>query len=157
MRAILFGVLTLAACAQPAGPVVAQPSDERAPVQTAVLSSMAQQIRADMARLDQELRASGVVTVGIGQSADLGGGLVVRPIGVIEDSRCPNNVQCIWAGRLRVLTDVSGRSVELTLGEMVASRQGSVMLAVVSPGPWAEWPTAELGEKPAYRFGFRRS
>jgi hypothetical protein len=155
MRAILFAALTLAACAQPAGTVVAQPSEERAPVQTGALSPLAQQIRADMARLDQELRANGVVVASIGEAADLGGGLVVRPIRVIEDSRCPNNVQCIWAGRLRLLADISGRELELTLGE--ASPQGSVMLAVVSPGPWAEWPTAELGEKPAYRFGFRRT
>lgn len=148
MRAILFAALTLAACAQPAGPVVAQPS---------ALSPVAQQIRADMARLDQELRANGVVVARVGQSADLGGGLVVRPIRVIEDSRCPNNVQCIWAGRLRLLADVSGAEVELTLGEPGATPRGSVTLAVASPGPWAEWPTAELGEKPAYRFGFRRS
>jgi hypothetical protein len=146
MRAMMFAVLVLAAaCAQPAGPVVAEPP-------ASSQSPIAQQIRADMQRLDRDLHTQGVVVAVIGETADLGSGLTVRPIAVVEDSRCPNNVQCIWAGRLRLLADVSGREVELTLGEA-----GPVMLAVVSPGPWAEWPTAELGEKPAYRFGFRRS
>lgn len=157
MRAILFAVLTLAACANPAGPVAQPSAQDPAPAQTGALSPVAQQIRADLARLDQELRAPGVIAASIGQSADLGGGLLVRPLRVIEDSRCPNNVQCIWAGRLRLLANVSGSEIELTLGEPMATPHGSVRLVVASPGPWAEWPTAELGEKPAYRFGFRRS
>jgi hypothetical protein len=151
MRAMMFAVLVLAAaCAQPAGPVVAEPP-------AASQSPIAQQIRADMQRLDRELHAQGVVTAAIGETADLGGGLTVRPVAVIEDSRCPANVACIWAGRLRLRANVSGEDVELTLGQVVTTQHGLVTLAVVSPGPWAEWPTAELGEKPAYRFGFRRS
>jgi len=75
---------------------------------------------------------------------------------VIEDSRCPNNVTCIWAGRLRLRANVSGEDLELTLGQVVSAEHGSVTLAVVSPGPWAEWPEAEIGAKPAYRFGFTR-
>ena len=151
MRAMMFAVLVLAAaCAQPAGPVVAEPPG-------AAQSPIAQQISADMQRLDRELHAQGVVVAAIGETADLGGGLTVRPLAVIEDSRCPNNVACIWAGRLRLRANVSGEEVELTLGEPVSTSHGSVTLAVASPGPWAEWPTAELGARPAYRFGFRRS
>jgi hypothetical protein len=153
MRAMMFAVMALAACAQPAGPVGAQP----APAPSSGSSSaLAQQIRADMARLDGELHANGVVAAGIGGTADLGGGLIVRPLTVIEDSRCPNNVACIWAGRLRLRADVSGEDLELTLGEPAATRHGPLLLAVASPGAWAEWPANELGEKPAYRFGFRR-
>ena len=151
MRAIVFAALMLAACAAPDGPVVADPPPSSA------ASPLAQQIRADMARLDGELRANGVVAAAIGESANLGGGLVVRPLEVIEDSRCPGNVQCIWAGRLRLRANVSGSDVDLTLGEPAQTAHGSVLLAVVSPGPWAEWPTAELGAKPAYRFGFTRN
>ncbi len=147
MRAITFAVLMLAACAAPSGPVVAQPS---------ATSPLAQQIQADMARLDSALRADGVVAAAIGESADLGGGLLVRPLEVIEDSRCPNNVQCIWAGRLRLAANVSGSDVVLTLGEASVTPNGSVLLVMASPGPWAEWPTSELGPKPAYRFGFRK-
>src|SRR5262245_3093654 len=116
MRAIVFAALLLAACAAPAGPVVADP---------APALPLAQQIRADMARLEGELRADGVVAAKIGETADLGGGLVVRPLAIIEDSRCPSNVQCIWAGRLRVRANVSGDDVELTLGEPAQTAHGT--------------------------------
>lgn len=29
-------------------------------------------------------------------------GPIVKPIAVIEDSRCPKSAQCVWAGRVRV-------------------------------------------------------
>lgn len=148
MRALMFAVLMLAACVQPPGPVMAEQPEG---------SPLALQIRADTQHLDRELRAEGVIAASIGQTADLGGGLIVRPLAVIEDSRCPNNVACIWAGRLRLRANVSGEEVELTLGQALSTLHGSVILVVVSPGPWAEWPTAELGAKPAYRFGFRRA
>ena len=156
MRAIVFAALTLAACAAPAVPATPPPVAQ-APPQSSEATPLALQIRADMARLDGELRASGVAAAGIGQQADLGGGLLIRPLAVIEDSRCPNNAQCSWAGRLRLRADVSGDEVELTLGQPALTAHGSVLLAVVSPGPWTQWPTNELGGKPAYRFGFRRA
>jgi hypothetical protein len=157
MRAIVFAALTLAACAEPAGPVVTIPAPTQQAPQSSAPSPLAAQIRADMARLDGELRANGVVVARIGETADLGGGLVVRPLAVIEDSRCPGNVTCIWAGRLRLRANVSGEEIELTLGEPVTTSHGAIVLAVVSPGPWADWPVSELGAKPAYRFGFRRA
>lgn len=151
MRAIVFAALTLAACAAPAGGAPGQ-----APTQADAASPLALQIRADMARLNRELRASGVVAAGIGQQADLGGRLVIRPLAVIEDSRCPNNARCVWAGRLRLRADVSGEALELTLGQPALTAHGSVLLAVASPGAWTDWPTDELGAKPGYRFGFAR-
>lgn len=143
MRAFLFAALALAACAQPAGPTGPAPQPQ---------SELALRIAADNERLDRELRGSGVVAVGIGETADLGGGLNVRPIEVIEDSRCPADVTCVWAGRLRVRATVSGAERELTLGEPFATPMGAIVLAVASPGAWSEWPV----RKPAYRFGFRR-
>src|SRR3546814_2440709 len=29
-------------------------------------------------------------------------GPLVQPVAVVEDSRCPMNVRCVWAGRVRV-------------------------------------------------------
>ena len=141
MRALLFAVFALAACAS-APPVSGG-------------SELAQQIRADLARLDGELSASGIVAAGIGEGADLGGGLIVRPLEIIEDSRCAANVQCVWAGRLRLRADVSGTQRELTFGEAFETPQGVVTLEVASPGAWADWPESEI-PRPAYRFGFRR-
>ena len=77
----------------------------------------------------------------------------VKPLEVIEDSRCPSNVTCVWAGRLRLRAEVSGVAHELTLGEPLQTSNGTVTLAVVSPGAWSQWP----GGKPPYRFGFRKS
>ena len=42
-----------------------------------------------------------------GQVADVDG-LGVRPLAVLEDSRCPATVHCVWAGRLRVRAEVTG-------------------------------------------------
>jgi hypothetical protein len=36
------------------------------------------------------------------------GKLVVTPRLVVEDSRCPINARCVWAGRAVVRTDVVG-------------------------------------------------
>lgn len=152
MRAFLFSALLLAACALPgAGADPAPPPPMPAPH-----SQLARQIQADMARLDAELRAPGVVSAGAGETADLGNGLTVLPVAIIEDSRCPQNAACLWEGRMRIRARVSGRARELTLGESLQTPNGAIVFAVASPGPWAEWPSDELGPRPPYRFGFRR-
>lgn len=49
------------------------------------------------------------------------GSLVVTPKEVAEDSRCPMNARCVWAGRLIVTTRIDGagwrETVNLTLGQ----------------------------------------
>jgi len=141
MRALMFAVLTLAACASaPAAPDT---------------SNLPQHIREDLAQRDEALRAPGVVAVGIGETADLGGGLRVRPLEVIEDSRCPQNARCVWAGRLRVRVAVEGAGEhEVILDEpAVQTEKGAFALVAVSPGPWTDLPQDAV----PYRFGFRRA
>lgn len=154
MRAFLMAAVLLAACATPAPAPAPAPMPAPAPE---VRSELGRMIEADMARLDAELGAPSVVIAEIGQTADLGGGLTVRPNAIVEDSRCPRNVQCLWEGRLRLRASVSGAEAELTLGETLATPHGDLAFVIASPGPWAEWPRDELGPRPAYRFGFRRS
>ena len=98
---------------------------------------------------------AGPVEAGIGEAARLGD-LVVRPLAVIEDSRCPRDVTCVWAGRLRLRAAVGGVPAELTLGEPFAlSRGGTLTLIAALPEPWQNPPPgAERG--PAARFAFRR-
>jgi hypothetical protein len=148
MRAALIAVLALAACAQPSPPAT---TETPAPP-----SDIVQRINADLARLDAELSAEGIVAVSIGETADLGGGLTIRPIDVKEDSRCPADVDCVWAGQLVLRADVSGTEREFTLGTPLETPQGTVLLAIAKPYPFHEWPTAEIGEPPPYRFGFQR-
>jgi hypothetical protein len=155
LRALVLA-LALSACAQAAGP---EPAPAPAPIPTpapVAHSALGRLIQADLARLDAELRAPGIVAAEVGQAANLGGGLIVRPYAIVEDSRCPGDATCLWEGRMRIRASVSGRESELTLGETLETPNGAVVFVLASPGPWAEWPSDELGPRPAYRFGFRR-
>ena len=53
----------------------------------------------------------------------------VRVDEIIEDSRCPSDLLCVWAGRLIVRASVLGRGWEkqlrMTLGEPVAVTDGA--------------------------------
>lgn len=143
MRAFVFAALLLTACAT-------------APAATPDTSALPQHIREDLAQRDEALRAPGVVAAGINETADLGHGLRVRPLEVIEDSRCPQNARCVWAGRLRLRVNVEGvGDREITLDEAaVETPHGAFALVAVSPGPWTDWPESQ---RTPYRFGFRRS
>jgi hypothetical protein len=139
MRAILIAALMMGACAAPAGGGVELP----------------QHIREDLAQREAALREPGIVAVGVGETANLGGGLRVRPLEIAEDSRCPQNARCVWAGRLRVRVSVEGAGEhEAILGEAaVETPRGSFALVAASPGPWTDWPD---GAMPPYRLGFSR-
>ena len=154
MRATVIAAVMLSACASP---VVEAPAPApSAPAPPRALSPLARQVQDQLQQLDGELRAQGIVEAGFGETADLGAGLIVRPLAVIEDSRCPANTACLWPGRFRILAAVAGRERELTLGQSLETPSGDVDFVVVSPGAWAEWPSDELGPRPAHRLGFRR-
>ena len=90
-------------------------------------------------------------TASLNEVANLDG-LTVRPLAVIEDSRCPAQVQCVWAGRVRIRAEVSGDGIrELTLGEPVTVSSGTLTLVDVRPGKRAPEAIAPR----AYQFTFR--
>ncbi|HYI48685.1 MAG TPA: hypothetical protein VEX35_09485 [Allosphingosinicella sp.] len=102
------------------------------------------------------VEARGLVEARVGETVRLGG-LSVRPIAVLEDSRCPSGVQCIWAGRLRLRAAISGvGETELILGQPFALPGGGTLtLAAAAPAPRHRPPPgAETG--PSTRFAFRR-
>ena len=74
---------------------------------------------------------------------------------LLEDSRCPADVQCIHAGRVRVRVAVhlgaGDRMLDLTLGEPMPVADGALELVAVQPGR----ATAEAIASAAYRFSFR--
>jgi hypothetical protein len=74
----------------------------------------------------------------------------------VEDSRCPQNARCVWAGRLRVRVSVDGVGErEVILDDAaVGTPRGNFSLVAASPGPWTDWPE---GSRPPYRLGFSRS
>lgn len=143
MRAFLISALLLIGCAS-------------APVAEPPLANLPRHIREDLAQRDAALAEPGVVAVRVNENANLGEGLIVRPLEVVEDSRCPQNARCVWAGRLRVRVAVEGvgeREVILD-EEAVQTPHGAFQLVAVSPGSWTDWPE---GARPGYRFGFKRA
>jgi hypothetical protein len=98
--------------------------------------------------------ASAGPTASIGQQTYVDG-LRVRPLQVLEDSRCPVNVQCVRAGRIIVRAEVSGgrwRQVrDLELGKPEPIADGQLTLVAAEPGTMAGiWTNPR-----AYRFTFR--
>lgn len=97
--------------------------------------------------------ASAVPTAGFGQVAR-SDQLSVRPLALLEDSRCPASVQCVWAGQVRIsaeITDVMGTGPRaFTLGKPVVLDGGTVTLVAVDPPKLAPGTT----DPRAYRFTF---
>ena len=94
--------------------------------------------------------------VPLGRSAYIDGP-IIRPVKVIEDSRCPMNARCIWAGTVKIeaiwVRPNGDRTIELELGKPVPLADGGIELTDVSPSRMAG-EGREL--KPAdYRFSFR--
>ena len=92
-------------------------------------------------------------TAGFGQVASAGQ-LSVRPLALLEDSRCPASVQCVWAGQVRIsaeITDTMGTGPrEFTLGKPVVVDGGTVTLVVVDPARLAPGDA----DRRDYRFTF---
>ncbi|WP_267102482.1 hypothetical protein [Xanthomonas sacchari] len=78
----------------------------------------------------------------------------VRPDRVMEDSRCPADVQCVQAGRLIVRATVLGggwsKEVDLALGVPVPVADGMLTLVDATPAPIASETAAS-----AARFTFK--
>jgi len=69
------------------------------------------------------------------------GNVVVTPLAVVEDSRCPINARCIWAGRLVVRSRIDGAgwrdTADLTLGEPYGTHTSVIALTEGEPPPEA--------------------
>lgn len=82
------------------------------------------------------------------------GRLVAVPQVLLEDSRCPMNARCVWAGRVVLSTRIYGpdfdETVPLVLGEPYALHGTSITLTSVQP----EKMTGAEIPAPTYRFGF---
>lgn len=91
--------------------------------------------------------------VPIGQPVHVGE-LVVTPKKLVEDSRCPMNARCVWAGRVVVKTTIAGagwaNTADLTLGEPYGTHGKVVALVSVRPDKTAGTDTQPMD----YRFAF---
>ncbi len=88
----------------------------------------------------------------LGQTVRVSPGITVEPLRVIEDSRCPRNVNCVWAGRFvlsaRVRDHGRVQTVRLTLGQPTILRRGRLTLDQVMPERSAKGVNSRR-----YRFG----
>lgn len=93
--------------------------------------------------------------VPLGRTAYVDGPLV-QPVEVLEDSRCPMNARCVWAGRVRLkMVWIRGNGekqpFEVTLGESTPIADGAITLESVRP----EKMTSVTIKPSDYRFSFR--
>ncbi len=88
----------------------------------------------------------------IGQAVEVSPGITVEPLRVIEDSRCPQDVTCVWAGRFvltaRVRDHGRVQTVRLTLGQPTLLGRGRLTLDQVAPERSAKGVNSRR-----YRFG----
>ncbi|WP_338425542.1 hypothetical protein [Sphingopyxis kveilinensis] len=93
--------------------------------------------------------------VALGQKAYVDGP-IVEPVAIVEDSRCPMNARCVWAGRARVKMlwhrgNGEKQTFDVTLGEPTPLADGQFTLESVRPER-----RTDVTLKPAdYRFSFR--
>lgn len=94
------------------------------------------------------------VALKIGQAEKLAGGISVKFVEIVEDSRCPEGATCIWAGRAIVRIEVTEngsepRIVDLEVGNIESTaRFGKFVVKAekLEPYPKAESQT----DKAAY-------
>jgi len=82
-------------------------------------------------------------------------GVTIVPLAILEDSRCPLDVQCIQAGTVRVralLKSGLGEAVqEFTLATLITTEAELIEMVEVRPAPYSEVPIDAHG----YTFVFK--
>jgi hypothetical protein len=101
--------------------------------------------------------SDGIAWAGIGQTAYVNGPKVT-PLAVMEDSRCPMNARCIWAGQVRLTvridTGAGYQTREITSNKPIPVADGTLELVEVTPDRVAG---GEPIRRRDYSFGFRFS
>jgi hypothetical protein len=97
----------------------------------------------------------GKTTLALNQVAGFKNGVSIRPIAVLEDSRCPKDVECIWAGTTRISVRVSKNNqsemYEIGPGSGALTVHGTtIVFSSVEPSPLSGSPISPSD----YRFTF---
>ena len=116
-------------------PVLLSVSACRAPVMAGSEVSSA-------APANSEAAAPASVVLAAGESADLGGGRSLKFARVQNDSRCPKDVQCVWAGEVTL-------AFELLTAEGSSSFQLSSSTAKSASASWLDFELDAYGPCPA--------
>ena len=115
------------------------------------------QYRVALERAEAPFHVPGAVTARLGEEVRIGD-LRVRPVEVLEDSRCPIDVTCVWAGRIRVRVALSGVGEQvMEMGRPVSVPGGRrLTLTGAWPPNWSR-PPAGVDPREPKRFAFRLS
>lgn len=101
----------------------------------ALLSLSACAIIPDTPRVGQDAASQGT-PVGIGQAV-WSGDAILTPTAIKEDSRCPADATCVWAGKLTVTTRITAthwaQTAQMTLGEPYEVMGRTFLLSSATP------------------------
>lgn len=144
-------LLLLAACAKsgpPTGPNMVGPDPGPAPAQS-------EEVRAMLASVERPFREPGVVTARLNEEVQVGN-VRVRPLAILEDTRCPIDLDCVHGGSFRLRVSINGgEGTEMQLWQPLPIPGGPALrLVAVAPPRWHQAPPgADVNAAP--RFGFR--
>lgn len=149
MRILGLALLLSGCVGAPAGPNAS--ADTPAPPAGPGAGAYRAAIEANEARF----RVPGIVTAHLNEEVQIGD-IRVKPLAVLEDSRCPVDATCVWAGRVRLRVAVSGAGEQVMEIDqpIVLPGGGRLALAAVAPLNWSRRPAGVDPNEPK-RFGFR--
>jgi hypothetical protein len=106
--------------------------------------------------VERPFQEPGVVTARLGEEVQVGD-VRVRPIAILEDTRCPIDLDCVHGGFFRLRVSVSGLGeTEMELWQpLPIPGSAPLRLVAVAPPRWHQTPPGVDANAPA-RFGFRR-
>ena len=98
----------------------------------------------------------GIARAALGETVSVDGPKIT-PLAVLEDSRCPMNARCVWAGQVRLKVRVhlgaGDQERELTSGKPIPVADGTLELVEVRPDRVAG--EGQALDPKDYRFGFK--
>ena len=147
-----IGLLLLALSGCAASPSQTAPPPEKGPVPGAPVPD---QVRAELETIEAPFRVPGTMVAHLNEEVRFGD-ISVKPLQILEDSRCPLDVECVWAGRIRVRVSVSGVGAPVMELNQPVTVTGGVQLSLVAVAP-PNWQTPPPGVDPHAppRFAFR--
>ena len=106
--------------------------------------------------VERPFREPGTVTARLGEEVSVGN-VRVRPLAILEDTRCPIDLDCVHGGFFRLRVTVSGvGETEMQLWRPLPIPGGAPLrLVAVAPPRWHQ-PPAGVDQNAPPRFGFRR-
>lgn len=148
----LWLLLALTGCGgagPPAGNTVAGPGPGSGP-------PLSEEYRAMVESVERPFREPGTVTARLGEEVQVGN-VRVRPLAILEDTRCPIDLDCVHGGSFRLRVAVSGvGETEMQLWRPLAIPGGEPLRLIAAAPPRWHQPPPGVDVNGPPRFAFRR-